>query len=363
MDMKLAPLVRVGLPLPGGQLVAAARAQRYPVLFSANAFARSYAKGHERAGWFKDFRLPCQAQFEGLDVALDSGGFVAAARYGDYRWTVDDYLDLVQSHRWSWWAALDMCCEPEIAADRPLRLLRLAATARLLAECRSEARRRGLDMPMPVLQGWTPDEYALCASRLPIAEWPDLVGLGSVCRRPLKGPTGLLAVLEAVDAVLPSHTRLHLFGVKSSALRELAAHPRVASVDSMAWDFAARVERRRGRDMAYRIEHLQAWTTKQRRTAAAPVNGAAWQRALFDPAEFAGVADREAVALEALALVHAELVMSGDLEYRSAVWDCWRDGVTLIAMLRQGASGDDLDELIAGLGQQFEVLCDERGVR
>ena len=135
-----APVVRVGIPHTGGALVAAARSKRYPVLFSANALAKTYPRGHEREGFFSQFRTPDAMQFDGLDAALDSGGFVAAVRYGDYRWTVDQYLDLAQAHAWAWWSALDMCCEPEIAADRPLRLLRLAATAHLLGRCRAGAR-------------------------------------------------------------------------------------------------------------------------------------------------------------------------------------------------------------------------------
>lgn len=50
------------------------------------------------------------------------------------------------------------------------------------------------------------------------------------------------------------HVRVHLFGVKSTVLDRIAYHPRVASVNSMAWDFHA--ERRTGRDMAYRIGHM-----------------------------------------------------------------------------------------------------------
>lgn len=87
--MRGRPEVRVGIPLVGGQLVAAARRRGYHVLFSANAFAKTYPKGHAREGFFKGFRLPGAGQFEGLDAALDSAGFVAAAKYRDYRWTVD----------------------------------------------------------------------------------------------------------------------------------------------------------------------------------------------------------------------------------------------------------------------------------
>lgn len=352
--------IRVGVPLTGGRLVAAARERRYPVLFSANAFARTYPKGHEREGFFKGFRRPDCDQFDGLDAALDSAGFVAAVHYGDYRWTVEDYFDLVQSHPWAWYAAMDYCCEPQIAQDRPLRLLRMAATARMLGRCRAEAARRGTPAPMPVLQGWTPAEYVTCADWLPLIEWPELIGIGSVCRRQVHGGTGILAILEAVDAILPKHVRGHLFGVKSTVLDLIAHHPRVASVDSMAWDVQARAERRTGRDMDFRIGHMQAWTERQQGIAARQRAGAGVQTMLFDPAEFGGFTDLESLVLEALALQYAELVMSGDLEYLDAVWHSLRDGPTVIAMLRNNGMNDstlaDFDEVIAGLADRVEAF-------
>ncbi|PLX77030.1 MAG: hypothetical protein C0607_02810 [Azoarcus sp.] len=109
---------------------------------------------------------------------------------------------------------------------------------------------------MPVLQGWTPAEYVTCAEWLPLFDWPELIGIGSVCRRQVHGGAGILAILEAVDAILPKHVRVHLFGVKSTVFDLIAHHPRVASVDSMAWDVQARAERRTGRNMDFRIGHL-----------------------------------------------------------------------------------------------------------
>ena len=126
------PAVRVGIPLVGGQLVEAARRRGYPVLFSANAFAKTYPKGHEQEGFFRGFRLPDASQLAGLDAALDSAGFVAAAKYRDYRWSVDEYLDLVESHPWAWWAAMDMCCEK--ARARPASSLELRKRS-ASAEC------------------------------------------------------------------------------------------------------------------------------------------------------------------------------------------------------------------------------------
>jgi len=353
--------VRVGVPLTGGQLVAAARERGYPVLFSANAFARTYPRGHEREGYFKAFRLPDAVQFAGLDAALDSAGFVAAVRYGDYRWTVDDYLDLVQAHPWAFWAAMDYCVEPQIAGDRPLRLLRMAATANMLGRCRAEARNRGVKAPMPVIQGWTPAEYITCAQWLPITDWPELVGVGSVCRREVHGPDGILAILAALDAYLPAHCKVHLFGVKSTALALLAHHPRVASVDSMAWDVQARAERRTGRDMQFRIGHMERWADKQQKIANRPAHGAGVQTLLFDPVDFGGLTDVESMVLEALAMQFAELVLSGDIEYLDAVGYALVDGVRAVAIVRRLGLGEaglaELEEIIFGLADAVREIC------
>lgn len=352
--------VRVGVPLVGGGLVAAARERRYAVLFSANAFARLYARGHEREGFFKGFRLPSAGQLAELDAALDSAGFVAATKYGDYRWTVEDYFDLVQSHPWAWYASMDYCCEPQIAQDRPLRILRMAATAWMLARCRREAAHRRLSPPMPVLQGWTPGEYATCAQWLPLVEWPELVGVGSVCRRPIQGPDGILAILEALDAILPRHVRLHLFGVKSAALHALASHPRLASVDSMAWDVQARMERRTGRDMAFRIKHMRAWADRQHAIAARPRVATGVQTMLFDPAELGAFSSDDALVLEALALQYAELIMAGDIEYIDAAHACRHDGVIALAMLRaeglRSSTLEAFEEMFAGFGAKVSEL-------
>jgi hypothetical protein len=356
-------IVRVGVPLTGGRLVAAARESRYPVLFSANAFARTYANGHEREGFFKAFRLPDPIQFDGLDAALDSAGFVAAVQYGDYRWTVEDYFDLVESHPWAWYAAMDYCCEPQLARDRPLRLLRMAATAAMLGRCRREAAARRLPAPLPVLQGWTAAEYATCAEWLPLIEWPELVGIGSMCRRNVHGVDGIFSILEAVDAVLPPHVRLHLFGVKSAALDALANHPRVASVDSMAWDVQTRAERRTGRDMDFRIGHMKAWAERQQRIVTRPRGNAGVQTMLFDPSEFGGFSSTEDLILEALALVYADLIMTGDLEYLDAVYQCQLDGTTAIAKLRCDGLNDAtlaaFDDVIAGFGEKVSELQPE----
>lgn len=346
-------MVRVGVPVTGGSLVRAAKDREYPVLFSANAFATTYPKGHAREGCFKGFRLPSGDRYDGMDVALDSAGFVAAAHYGDYRWTVADYFDLVQSHPWSWYASMDYCCEPDIAKDRPLRLLRIAATAVMLHQCNEEARRRGLRAPMPVLQGWTPEEYVQCAQWLPLSVWPDLIGIGSVCRRNLQGHEGILSILEALETVLPHHVRYHLFGVKSSALEVLANHPRVVSVDSMAWDMQARTQRRTGRDIEFRIGHMEAWVGKQQKIASRTTSRPYQQTSLFDPIDFGTLSSLEEFVLETVAFHYCKMIMDGQLEYIDAVHHCHMDGILIIAILRKEGLNEDslslLDDVVGGI--------------
>jgi hypothetical protein len=130
-----------------------------------------------------------------------------------------------------------------------------------LERCMSSAAERGISGCLPVLQGWRPDEYARCydamaARRLDL---PDLLGLGSVCRRHLGGPDGLLTIVAVLDGPLPRRHRLHLFGAKGTAVAELAGHPRIASIDSMAWDAAARRERKGPSRLEDRIDHMGRW--------------------------------------------------------------------------------------------------------
>lgn len=251
-------MVRAGVPQPSGALTIAAHTAGLPVLFSANAFAKS------KMGEFTGFNLKAARSLPAdLDAALDSAGYVAAVRYGDYRWTTEQFYDLVETRDWAWHAAMDYCCEPPVAGALVIRLMRLEATATGYFRCCQEAAKRGLPMPMPVLQGWYPSDYMRCADMLAMQDWPDMVGLGSVCRRSIGGPDGIETIIETLDRILPSHVKLHLFGVKSGALRELGGHPRFASIDSMAWDFGVRMQCRTGRTQSMRASAMIDWQAKQ----------------------------------------------------------------------------------------------------
>lgn len=248
-------IVRLGVPASFSTFSAVAVDLGAPILVSANAFQRDGV-----------LRPPNPAIFMSADVALDSAGFVAMARYWHYPWSLWDYVTLAERINPTWWAAPDYCCEPEIAHDRAEVLSRVERTAFKLDWCRQVANDRGIKPPMPVIQGWLPEDYSRCLGMIP--DLPGLVGIGSVCRRSLGGPAGILAVLARLDRELPPETQVHLFGVKGSAIGFLAGHPRIYSIDSMAWDFAARRERVRNGQasctVAYRSRYMRQWYLAQR---------------------------------------------------------------------------------------------------
>ena len=251
-------IVRAGVPQPSGTLVTSASIARLPVLFSANAFALT--KNRE----FLGFNTRAAANLpEGLDAALDSAGFVAAVVYGDYRWSPEQYYDLVAARKWAWHAAMDFCCEPPVAGALVIRKLRLEATASGDWSCVAEAKRRDLDLPLCVLQGWYPEDYVRCVDMLAIQDWPDMVGVGSVCRRNVGGPDGIEKIVDALDRVLPKHVKFHFFGVKGGAVKQLGGHHRFASLDSMAYDYVLRTKQRTGRTQLMRVEAMIDWQTGQ----------------------------------------------------------------------------------------------------
>lgn len=256
-------IVRIGIH-PWPRFGAALKSVGAAGFLSANALRRRTNAS---------FRHPAAGvDFGGLtDIALDSAGFVAMVRYGGYRWSTAEYVELAASFPWAWWASMDYCCEPEVASNRDVVLDRVRLTAHRLVECQREARERGIPDPVPVLQGWLPDDYLRCADLL--GDLPPLVGLGSVCRRNLRGPDGVLEIVRRLDVRLPAHVKLHLFGVKGDAIPIFLGHPRIQSVDSMAWDQAARRELAMPRTVEKRVGFMLDWWRRQ--TSHANLFGAA----------------------------------------------------------------------------------------
>lgn len=257
--------MRVGVPHRSGRLAFHAFEQGYPVMVSANAF-------WDRAA--RTFKIPSATDLSECDFALDSAGFTAIRGWqrhgaqegmlGVYPWSLQQYIELVTGLGPSWFAQPDLACEPELAQSKEERLRRVEATAQLLEatlrqiytwqnlvarQCNARTAVNMFPPPVPVLQGWEPDDY-LRSLELMLQTWrrwepwlaaPALIGVGSVCRRHLNDRKhGLFAVLGALEGRLPAGSRLHLFGVKGDALARLRKLRWVASADSMAYDDGAR---------------------------------------------------------------------------------------------------------------------------
>jgi hypothetical protein len=280
-------LVRVGIPHGGGRLAYHAFNEDYAGMVSASAF------WNPKTG---RFRIPEATDLTEIDFALDSAGFTAMRLFqskgrqrgiaGVYPWTMEQFVELASFSGATWVAQPDLCCEPEVAADQAAIDHRINATATLLegmlrvvyawqdelSKTMSAGElQNAVRIPVPVAQGWSVDDYRRSID-LMMQVWerwmpwiapPALIGLGSVCRRHLTDPKhGLFAILEGVEGHLPAGSKLHLFGVKGQALERLKMYEWVASVDSMAADFAARVKARKAgvsNTVAHRAAELDRW--------------------------------------------------------------------------------------------------------
>jgi hypothetical protein len=189
--------------------------------------------------------------------ALDSRGFTELQQHG--RWTVPpaEYAGRVRRYRNQvgrllWAAPQDWMCEPIVIAGGRAGRVVFAGTGLDVAEHQRRTvanflhlRDLAPDLPfIPVLQGYTADEYQACADLyaavgIDLTTAP-LVGLGSVCRRQATAEIhGIVAALHARGI-----TRLHGFGVKTLGLARYGHL--LTSADSLAWSEDAR---RRARPM------------------------------------------------------------------------------------------------------------------
>lgn len=308
----------VGLPHLGeGPILAQARALQVPALISANGLSR----WSDRRGWreWVGWRLSQFAKAKGLSaLCLDSAGFVAAVRYGGFPWSLADYVVLAAAYPFRWWASADYCVEAEIARDREEVIDRLARTIRANRDCRRLAEDHGIaDTLMPVIQGRRPTDYERCVDALWGSLTPgSLIGVGSMCRRDIHGPEGLIAVIDHLDQMLPAGVRLHAFGVKGTALPYLLPFQhRVVSVDSQAYGVGARQAARRlgvVKSDQFVARHMAKWVTAQReRLASPPLRLPHHKPAEADPAH----GDPwEAAIAQARAEIR-DLIESGDLDH------------------------------------------------
>jgi hypothetical protein len=163
-------------------------------------------------------------------------GFTELSMFGEWRTTVSEYVAAVacyqQIGRLQWAAPMDWMCEPWI----------IEKTGLSVREHQERTVQNYLDLRdegpfIPVLQGWTLEDYHDCVDLYASAgvdlTLEPVVGLGSVCRR-----QATLETARIVRELAWRDLRLHGFGVKLSGLRLYREH--LVSCDSLAWSYRAR---------------------------------------------------------------------------------------------------------------------------
>ncbi|WP_033222224.1 DUF7221 family queuine tRNA-ribosyltransferase-like protein [Kitasatospora phosalacinea] len=172
--------------------------------------------------------------------ALDSGGFTELSMHGEWRTAPGAYLTAVRRYadeigNLAWAAPMDWMCEPWIVQNTGLSV---AEHQRRTVANFQQLRDAAPNLPIvPVLQGWSLDDYQHCAdlydkAGIDLTSEP-LVGLGSVCRRQATTEAALIVTTLAARGL-----RLHGFGFKMHGLRIAGHH--LASADSLAWSYEAR---------------------------------------------------------------------------------------------------------------------------
>ena len=263
--------MRAGIPQKSGKLAFHAFNEGYLTMVSANAFWSTSKQ---------QFVIPEASDIYETPFALDSAGFVAHLLFkqkgrqsgiaGVYPWTYQQYIELAALLRPDWWSQPDMATEDAIAGNQAEIDYRIDATATLLegtlrivyAWQNELARTESSDFvqnmikpPIPILQGRRSSDYKRSLEMLmqvwsrwqPWLAEPTLIGVGSVCRRHLQDPDeGLYAILQGLEGQLPTGSKVHLFGVKGAALDEVQKLSWVASADSLAWDYSARINALKG---------------------------------------------------------------------------------------------------------------------
>jgi hypothetical protein len=183
-------------------------------------------------------------------VAIDSGGFTELQKYGAWTMSEDEYGGMIARFMDNgvtpqWVAPQDWMCEPAVIHGGTWNGNTFAGTG-LSVPIHQELTianflylRENFDFVpwIPVLQGWTMDDYLSHVEQY-AAAGVDLaaehrVGLGSVCRRQSTDEIGAITGTLAAKGF-----KLHGFGVKTAGLAQYAHN--LASADSLAWSGAAR---------------------------------------------------------------------------------------------------------------------------
>jgi len=180
---------------------------------------------------------------------IDSGGFFSSMQAGHYTKTDAEYLEYIEAKNPAFFALRDYPCETELLKKHSRTVFEhIKMTVEhhcLLLDMLPEYNINAV--PIPVIQGWSVEDYQLCIDLFRERGLiTDYMAIGSVCRR--TSIKNIRDIIVSVRDNLPAKTKLHGFGVKLTALKDLAIWNALYSVDSGAWDYVARWKKFRGEE-------------------------------------------------------------------------------------------------------------------
>lgn len=215
-----------------------------PILLPASSFVQQRRNGEY---YLRKPNLPEHVSRR----AADCGGFVASRIWGEYRYSLAQYVEWLRSWSPQWSACMDYCCEPELEVETRERQDKTTANA-------WQAWNEYRDVPwvwVPTIQGLEPDDYRRHAREMKgliremqtfYADRPFRVGIGTLCRR-----ANEQMIRRVVNAVVDElgDVPIHLWGVKLGYLQSSIAMPeQIVSVDSAAWNSLFYRDRQKWKD-------------------------------------------------------------------------------------------------------------------
>lgn len=205
-----------------------------PMMVSRRTLIRLRSRPRALAKWFRDGGGFTQLQQFGSWEDIPAELFIEETRH-----------DALEVGNMQHCAPRDWMCEPAIINGGTFNGIHFVGTKLSVVEHQKRTVADYIDLLskapelpwVPVIQGWTLDDYLYCyemygRAGVDLSALP-LVGVGTICRR--QGTEEAALILKRLEA---EKLKLHAFGLKSEGIPNVA--PFLESSDSLAWSYAAR---------------------------------------------------------------------------------------------------------------------------
>ena len=159
---------------------------------------------------------------------LDSGGFSLINKEGEYPYSFDEYIEFANKWKFDYVATMDYPCDARVHVSK----IQLTHKERILRTVENTAYLIDkIPNLLPVIQGYTIDEYAECIDLMRDAGvLKDYCAIGSLCLR--RSVKDIVNTVNAIHRLIPN-VKFHCFGLKLTSVFRMGTYLR--SFDSAVW--------------------------------------------------------------------------------------------------------------------------------